>query len=150
VVDVRAASRDASIVQDALSRGGELVQPRAELLLAERARVPGSRGLRVISECVDEPAELGVRGADPLFAAGSAAFELSTCGGSGTPESRVGGSSARPGRSSCVTQRTVLVERSYNASALAGSGAPQTRQVPAYRRRIRFSSAVVSPSTAGR
>jgi hypothetical protein len=47
--------------------------------------------------------------------------------------------------------RTVLVERSYNASTCAGRSRPQIRQVPAYRRRRSFPLATAfSPSTPGR
>jgi hypothetical protein len=88
-----------------------------ETFLAEGAGVPGGRRLRIVSDCEDESAELGVLLADSRLALGLAAFELTArrgAGGAGVDRFR-GLDKLTTGRGSVGEQSrqwTVCVERS--------------------------------------
>lgn len=81
-----------------LSRCG--VEPCGEALLPHRAHTPGARGLRVVRECEQKPAEAWVRLAYTVLTALVTAVELAarggSCGTSTKPNVRTGCSAMGP------------------------------------------------------
>lgn len=76
VVDVGPSSGDPPIVKHSSGRSGQAVEQRTESLLADGARRPGTRCLRLVGHCEDQATQLWMVGADPLLPAGLASLEL--------------------------------------------------------------------------
>ena len=131
VVDVGPRSWDATVVQEPEVVGGESVEPLSQSFLAEGAGLPGGRRLRVVAEAEDQPADLGVLRADPLFALVMAPFVLAPGGAArGAEVDRCRGLVRPTAREASDRFRRALVDsldarRKAGSTETAGSGVPQ-------------------------
>lgn len=85
VVDIRGASGDLAIMEDAERVASKLIEASAEALLAERASVPGLGRLRVVGQREDEPSEPAVLAAEAVLSACVTTLELAPGGGAWHP-----------------------------------------------------------------